>query len=273
MIFRELNDGRCIPALGFGTWELEGDVCSDAVETALQIGYRHIDTAVRYGNEASVGRGVARSGLPRAEVFVTTKVWHDSLHYDALLRSIEQSLDRLGMTYVDLFLVHWPNPAVPLADTMSALAEVRKRGWARSIGVSNFTIGLLREAFDRLKMPLVANQVEMHPFLDQRRLYGEMRARGMVAEAYQPLAGGKAMADPVIGEIARRYNRTPAQVTLRWLLDREGVVAIPRSRKRENIASNFDVFSFALDPGDRARIDGLQGNGRFLSPAFSPQWD
>ncbi|HVX77533.1 MAG TPA: aldo/keto reductase [Bradyrhizobium sp.] len=272
MIFRNLKSGR-IPALGLGTWELEGDECVNAVERALEIGYRHIDTAVRYGNEVNVGRGVLRSGLPRDSLFITTKVWHDSLQYDQVLRSLESSLDRLGMDYVDLFLVHWPNPSVPLEATMSAMAELLERGWARNIGVSNFTIALLRKTCEELRIPISANQFEMHPFLDQDQLLGEVRRHGLVAEAYQPLAGGKVLSSPELTAIAKRYGRSPAQIVLRWLLQKDDVVAIPRSRNPANIASNFDVFSFELEEDDCRQIEALRGRTRYVNPSFAPQWD
>jgi 2,5-diketo-D-gluconate reductase B len=272
MIYRNLKSGK-IPALGLGTWELEGDQCVDAVGRALEIGYRHIDTAVRYGNESEVGRGIARSGLPRDELFITTKVWHDSLQYDQVLHSAESSLDRLGVDCVDLFLVHWPNPAVPLETTMSAMVEVLNRGWARNIGVSNFTAALLRRTCEELRIPISVNQFEMHPFFDQDRLYGEVRRHGLVAEAYQPLAGGKVFASPELGSIAKRYGRTPAQIALRWLIQKEDVVAIPRSRKPENLASNIDIFSFELEETDCRQIDALRGGTRNLNPAFAPEWD
>src|SRR5258708_7817493 len=216
MIFRELM-GQRIPALGFGTWELEGSVCEDAVSRALDVGYRHVDTAVRYGNEASVGRAVRRSGVPRSEIFLTTKVWHDSLRHDQVIASLRDSLSRLQSDYVDLFLVHWPNPAIPLEETMAALMEVRGRGWARNIGVSNFTRAHIATVKDIIGAPIVINQVELHPYLDQGQLMNYMRSKEMVVEAYQPLASGKVMKDPTICEIACRYGKTAAQITLRWL--------------------------------------------------------
>ncbi|WP_321944279.1 aldo/keto reductase [Paraburkholderia tropica] len=262
-----------MPALGFGTWELEGDVCVDAVSRALDVGYRHVDTAVRYGNEAQVGRALRASGIARDELFVTTKVWHDALRHDDVLASLERSLDRLGLDYVDLFLVHWPNPAVPLAETLAAMGEARASGRARHIGVSNFTIAHLKEGCDVLDATLDAHQFELHPYLDQTALIAATRQRGMIVEAYQPLAGGLVIRDAEIAEIARRYNRSAAQIALRWLMDQPDVVAIPRSRNAANIASNLAIFDFELDAADIQRIDGLRGNRRFVNPAFAPQWD
>ncbi|MGR3378975.1 aldo/keto reductase [Salipiger abyssi] len=272
MIFRNIGDFR-MPALGLGTWQLQGEVGIDAVSYALEVGYRHIDTAVRYENEAEVGKAIAKAGLPRDELFVTTKVWHDSLTHDDVIASAERSLDRLGIDYVDLLLVHWPNPDIPLEETMAAMAELRSRGVARSIGVSNFTLPLLETVCETLGSPVVANQIEYHPYLDQSRILGYLRERGMVLEAYQPLAGGKVLSDPVIGEIAARHGRTPAQVTLNWLLAQEAVVAIPRSHNPKNIKGNFEVFDFTLSPEDHARIDALTGNRRFVDPSFAPDWD
>lgn len=272
MIFRDIA-GAAMPALGFGTWELEGHVCIDAVSHALDAGYRHIDTAWRYGNEAEVGTALTRSGLPRADLFVTTKVWHDSLAYDDVLASAERSVERLGTGHVDLLLVHWPNPAIPLEETMAAMVEAKDRGLARNIGVSNFTLALLAQVCETLGAPIVANQIELHPFLDQSRLLDWLRPRGIVAEAYQPLARGRALTDPVIREIAARHGRTPAQVTLNWLLAREGVVAIPRSHNPSNIKGNFEIFDFALDADETARIDALASGTRLTDPSFAPDWD
>lgn len=272
MLYRDMKGSR-IPALGLGTWELEGEVCVESVRRALDVGYRHVDTAVRYGNEQQVGRALRESGIPRADLFVTTKVWHDALAHDDVLASLERSLDRLGLAYVDLFLVHWPNPTVPLAETLAAMQEAKASGRARHIGVSNFTKAHLQESCDTLGVSLDAHQFEMHPYLDQTELMAQTRRRGMIIEAYQPLGGGKVMEDSTIAEIAGRYNRTAAQIALRWLMHKPDVVAIPRSRTAANIASNIAIFDFELDAVDIARIDGLRGNRRFINPAFAPQWD
>jgi 2,5-diketo-D-gluconate reductase B len=271
MLYRDLKGTR-MPALGFGTWELEGDVCVEAVKRALDAGYRHVDTATRYGNEEQVGQALRASGIARDELFVTTKVWHDALRHADVLASLDRSLDRLGLACVDLFLVHWPNPDVPLEETLAAMAEAKASGRARHIGVSNFTMKHL-QACEAQGAPLDAHQFELHPYLDQTDLIAATRRRGMVVEAYQPLAGGLVMKDATIGEIARRYNRSAAQIVLRWLMHKPDVVAIPRSRNPANIASNIAIFDFELDAADIRRIDALRGNRRFVNPAFAPQWD
>ncbi|MBJ3778429.1 aldo/keto reductase [Acuticoccus mangrovi] len=273
MIYRTLLGGHRMPALGFGTWELEGDVCRQAVETALEVGYRHIDTAVRYGNEAAVGAALAASGVPREALFVTTKVWHDSLTAPAVRASAEASLGCLGLDYVDLLLVHWPNPEVPLEETLEAFAALQAEGLARSIGVSNFPVRLIEQAVDAIGARVATNQVEFHPFLDQSRLHAALEARGIVLSAYQPLAGSRALSEPVVVEIAAARGRTPAQIVLRWILQQEGTAAIPRSRNPVNIRRNFEIFDFTLSTAEMGRISRLRGERRFLTPSFAPEWD
>lgn len=272
MIYRDLQ-GIKIPALGFGTWELEGTECETAVGHAIDVGYRHIDTAPRYGNEADIGRALRVAGVPREQMFLTTKVWHDSLRYEQVLASLRASLDRLQTDYVDLFLVHWPNPAVALEDTMAAMVEAQHLGWTRRIGVSNFTRALLTRCRDDIKVPVVVNQVEFHPYLKQSKLRQWLNGSGTLLEAYQPLASGRVMKDPVIGDIAASHGRNPAQVTLRWMMQQDDLVAIPRSRTPKNIADNFHIFDFELTPDEMTAITLLQGNNRFLSPSFAPEWD
>lgn len=266
--------GASIPALGFGTWQLEGDVCVEAVKTALACGYRHIDTAQIYDNEAEVGEALADSGVGREDVFVTTKVWMDQMEEARLQGSVELSLKRLGLDRVDLLLIHWPNPDVPLAETMAALSEVKRFGMTRHIGVSNFPIGLLEEAIALASEPLVTNQVEYHPLLDQQAMLSACRRNGLALTAYSPLGRGGLLSNPVLREIAEADGKSSAQVTLRWLIQQEGVVAIPRSGDPAHIRGNFDVFDFALSDTEMQRIFALaEPGGRMTDPEWAPQWD
>jgi len=266
--------GARIPALGLGTFTLKDDACVAMVEHAIKAGYRHIDTAQMYDNEAAVGAGVRHGGVKRDEIFVTTKVWWDRAREGDLERSVEESLGRLGFDPVDLVLLHWPNPEVPVKETMRALNRVKRDGLARHIGISNFPTALMNEALAHTQEPLVANQVEYHPYLDQAAVLERARAAGMVLTAYCPVAQGKVFDEPLLREIGERYDKTPGQVALRWLVQQEGVAAIPRSSKPENVTANLAVFDFALSDDEMAAISGLaRPGGRLVKPAFSPDWD
>lgn len=268
-------NGASIPAIGMGTWTLMGEECSALVAHALGFGYRHVDTAAMYDNEEAVGAGLRASGVPRDEVFVTTKVWWSDLAADDLRRSAEASLRRLGLDAVDLLLIHWPNPRVPLAETIGALNRARDDGLARHIGVSNFPTALLAEALSLSRAPLVANQVENHPYLDQRKVHAACRAAGMAMVSYCPLhRGGGLFAEDAVRAAAEAHGKTPAQIVLRWHIQQEGVVAIPRTTRRERLAENVAVFDFALNDDEMAAISGLRGRGRRICDyGFSPNWD
>lgn len=256
--------GADIPAIGFGTWQLKGDTCRRRVEDALEFGYRHLDTAVLYDNEQEVGEGLRASGVRRDDVWVTTKVWRDALRADDLRRSIEGSLQRLGLDRVDLLLIHWPNAEIPLRETIPALCRVQREGLTRAIGVSNFNVALLEEAVALADEPIVTNQVEYHPFLSQQKVLAACRRHGVSLTAYSPLAQGKIATDPMITSMASEKGVTPGQLTLRWLIQQEGVIAIPRSSSRERTGENLDVFSFQLTEDEMqsisllARPDGRQ---------------
>ncbi|HEX8568869.1 MAG TPA: aldo/keto reductase [Caulobacteraceae bacterium] len=245
-----------IPALGFGTWQLEPLDARRMVQAALEIGYRHIDTAFIYNNEAEVGAAIRASGVPRDEVFLTTKIWVDSFHEGDLQAAAQGSVDRIGVGPVDLLLLHWPKPHPPLAETIGALNDARERGLTRSIGLSNFPSGLWRDAAALSAAPLVTNQVEYHPYLSQKTLLQTARELGSSLTAWSPLAQGKVADDPVIGEVARAHGKTPGQVTLRWLLQ-QGVIAIPRTTKESRARENFDVFDFELTEEEMGRISAL----------------
>ena len=266
--------GTTVPRLGFGTWRLSGEACRDAVATAMRLGYRHIDTAAMYGNEAEVGAALHGSGVARQDLFVTTKVWRDDLAPEALLRSASASLERLKLDHLDLLLIHWPNAAVPLRDTMAALDETVDRGWTRQIGVSNFPVALLAEAQRLTRHTIFANQCEYHPGLDQTALIEACRATGTAFVAYRPLGQGRQLADPVIGGIAARHGVTPSQVVLRWHMQQPDIVAIPRSASPAHIAENAAVFDFALTEAEMAAIFDLgDGTERHVAPDFAPAFD
>lgn len=267
-------NGAEIPAIGLGTWDLRGATCEACVDFALGMGYRHIDTAAMYENERQVGNAVRASSVPRSDIFLTTKVWPDDAGDGACQRSVEASLSRLRLDYVDLVLLHWPNPDVPLPETMGALGEVKRRGLARHIGVSNFTAKLLREAVARSEEPVAVNQVEFHPYLDQSAVHGECRKHAVALTAYSPLAKGRVFDDPMLREIGERHDKTPGQVTLRWLVQQKGVIAIPRSSKPEHIAEAFDIDGFALSEDEMQRIAALGTSaGRLVNLSWAPDWD
>lgn len=266
--------GVAVPALGFGTWRLNGATCRRAVGEALDAGYRHIDTAAMYGNEDAVGAAIADSGLPREALFVTTKLWMDDLAADRVADAAARSLDRLGLDHVDLLLIHWPSAEVPLAGTLGAMASVQRAGRARLIGVSNFPADLLDRAAAESLLPIACDQVEYHPFLGQRAVLAAARRIGAMVTAYCPLARGRVLDHPVLAEIGRRHGKSAIQVALRWLVQQDRVAAIPKATAPERIRANFDIWDFALDAGETARIDGLAGAGqRFIDPAWAPDWD
>lgn len=273
MIFVEANGAR-IPAVGLGTWELSGPVAARIVEYALGIGYRHVDTARMYGNEREVGAAIRASGVPREEVFVTTKIWPDSFRRGELQRAAADSVERLGFV-PDLLLLHWPNPTVPLAETMAALVDARERGYTRHIGISNFPTPLMAEAIRLSPVPLVTNQVEYHPFLSQKRVLAACRAAGMALTAYCPLARGRVFGHPVLRRIGARYGKNEAQVALRWLIQQPMVTAIPRSARPEHVKSNFEIFDFALNDQEMAEISALADRrGRVVDiEGLAPRWD
>ncbi|MCL4767605.1 MAG: aldo/keto reductase [Hyphomicrobiaceae bacterium] len=269
--------GAAIPVIGYGTWPLKGEACAQAVATALACGYRHLDTAAMYENEAAVGEGLRASGVARKDVWVTTKVWWEDIAEGALQRSAEASLARLGLDQVDLLLIHWPSKAVPLAQSIRALNDAKRRGLARHIGVSNFPSRMLEEAVALSDAALVANQCEYHPHLDQSKVLAACRRHGIAFVSYCPLGRGSVggvLKEPSVREIADRIGRTPAQVVLRWHVQQPDVVAVPKSADPKRIAENLDVFGFSLEEADMRRLSGLaRPDGRVVSLAFAPDWD
>ena len=263
--------GTEVPKLGYGTWQVTGRDAIEGVQDALSLGYRHIDTARMYGNEDEVGEGIRASGVDREDIFLTTKVWTADFTRDRLVAAAEDSVRRLGTDDVDLLLLHWPNPDVDLAETIGAMVELKDRGLIRQLGVSNFPTRLVEEALRH--GPVFANQVEAHPYLDQRRLLGQAAEHDLLFEAYSPFAHGHLHDDPVLTEIGEAHGKSAGQVALRWLLDRPQVCALPKASSHERRAQNLDVFDFALGDDERARIDGLERGLRTADPSFAPEWD
>jgi len=273
-VCRTFPGGATVPAIGFGTGRL-GNACGPIVATALAAGYRHLDTARKYGSERGVGEGIRASAVRRDEIFLTTKVSHEHLRAADFERSVETSLRELGVDWVDLLLVHWPNPQIPLAEGMRALADAKRQGLTRHIGVANFNIALLDEAIHLCPEPLVMLQAEYHPYLNQARLLEACRQRGLIFTAYCPLARGRLVGDPAIGEIARARGKSIAQIALRWLVQQDSVVPIPRSSNAARIAENLEVFDFDLSADEMARVGALaRSDGRIANPAGrAPAWD
>lgn len=265
-----------IPSFGLGTFRLKGQTVIDSVRNALDVGYRAIDTAQIYGNEADIGQAIAESGVPRPSLFLTTKIWIDNLSPTKLVPSLQESLAKLRTDHVDLTLIHWPSPggAVPLAETLQALSEARAQGLTKQVGVSNFTIALLREAIALAGREQIAtNQVEISPYLQNRKLAAFAREHGIHLTSYMTLAYGKAVQDPVLEAIAERHKATPAQVALAWALQ-QGYSVIPSSTRRENLQGNLKAAELRLSEEDMAAIAALDRNERIASPeGIAPQWD
>jgi len=267
------TQGMHMPKLGLGTWRLKGPECVDAVQRAIGLGYRHIDTAEMYGNEDAVGEAVANAGVKRADLHVTTKVWYENLGADAMQRSIDGSLAKLRMDYVDLYLIHWPAPGMDLADALVNLMRVKEQGKARAIGVSNFPMAMLRRAVEELHAPIACNQIEYHVLLGQHPVVDYAQGIGVSIAAYAPLAQGRLAEHEELQAIARKHNATPAQVALKWLLDQPGVAAIPKANRAESQQANLDALRIELDDTDRAVISMLPKTQRFVNPGWAPVWD
>lgn len=267
----KIKDCR-MPVLGLGTWELKGELCRTGVRTALELGYRHIDTARMYGNEEYVGRGIKDAGINREEFFLTTKIAPGNLHPDGIRREASESLKLLQMDYVDLLLVHWPDDAVPIEKTLAAMRDLQEEGKVRHLGVSNFTVEWL-EKTRRVDVELVCNQVEYHVYLSQAPVMEWVREQEMALVAYSPLARGKAVEDDTLSEIGKRYGKSAAQVALRWLIQQNRVAAIPKGTSEDHIRANMEIFDFDLNEDEMKRISGLGEHGRVIDPPFAPDWD
>ena len=263
--------GVTVPALGFGTWLITGAAAEEGVRDALEIGYRQIDTARAYENEREVGRGIAGSGVPREEIWLTTKVPREDAEPDRVRASAEASLRDLGTEYVDLLLLHWPNEDVPVERTLEAMSALQQEGKVRHLGLSNFPAGMLREALDLA--PVLCDQVEYHPLLDQSRLLELAAERDVIITAYSPLAHGEVLAEPTLQRIGEAHGKSPGQVALRWLLDQPRVSPIPKASSHERRVENFDVLDFALTDDDHEAIAALRKDVRTADPSWGPDWD
>jgi 2,5-diketo-D-gluconate reductase B len=272
--FSLIAHGATLPAIGYGTMELPQRP-AELVAFAIASGYRAIDTARKYGTEERVGEGIRASGIARSELFVTTKVTEENAREADFLKSAETSLKALGLDYVDLLLVHWPQPKVPFAETLGALAKAKRRGLTRHIGVSNFTIAMLDEAVRVCPEPLVTNQIEYHAYLPQDRMIAALKRHGMILTAYCPVARGKLLEDATVAAIAKVHGKTPAQICLRWLIEQPMVAAVPRALEEAHIADNLDVFDFSLSDDEMARLSALRSRNIRIAnpPERAPQWD
>ena len=265
--------GARIPLIGLGTWDLRGRTCARLVEQALRLGYRHVDTAEMYDNEREVGEGLRASGIKREEVFVTTKIWPSHFAPRELERSAKDSLVRLRLSEVDLLLLHWPNPQIPLSETLGALCKVKRDGLARHIGVSNFTVVLVEEAVKLASEPLVCNQIEVHVFLDQSKVIAASRKRGMAIVAYSPVARGGLKSDKVLARIGKAHGKSASQIALHYLVQ-QGIIPIPRTANPDHLAADLAVFDFKLGDGEMAEIGALKRpDGRVVNPPHAPKWD
>jgi 2,5-diketo-D-gluconate reductase B len=267
------TQGVAIPRLGFGTFRMPGADAQPVVESAIALGYRHIDTAAMYENEAAVGAAIAASGVGRTELFVTTKVWHDQLAPDALHRAFDTSLRKLGLDQVDLYMIHWPSQDMDMVATLETLMSLRERGLTRAIGVCNFNLPMLRRAVEEIGAPIASVQVEYHPYLSQSALLFYLRRHGLPLTAYAPLAQGRAANDPVLASIGQKYGVSAAQIAIAWLLDQPGVAVIPKAGRPESQKANLAALDIRLDDEDRAAIAALPKDQRFVRPHFAPEWD
>ncbi len=267
------TQGIRLPRLGLGTFRMQGDACRAAVESALSLGYRHIDTAEMYANEEAIGAAIASAGVPRNELHLTTKVWHENLAPDAIRRAFDASLKKLGLDFVDLYLVHWPSRTMDLPTVFETLMKLKEDGRTRAIGVANFTLALLKTTVEEIKAPIACNQVEYHMMLDQSKVKGYLAAKSIPLVAYCPLAQGRAAGDATLTAIGKKHSASAAQVALKWLLDQDGVAAIPKASRAESQKANLDALDIRLDDDDRKAIAALPKDQRFVNPGFAPAWD
>jgi len=265
--------GISLPRLGLGTFRMQGEVCRAAVESALALGYRHIDTAEMYGNEDAVGAAIAASRVARGNLHVTTKVWHENLAPDAIRRAFDASLKKLKLDHVDLYLVHWPSKNMNLPAIFETLLKLNQEGRTRAIGVANFNIALLKTVVEQVKAPVACNQIEYHVMLDQTPMRKYLASKSIPLVAYAPLAQGRAASDETLIAIGRKHNASAAQVALKWLLDQDGVAAIPKASRAESQQANLGALKVKLDDEDRKAIAALPKDKRFVNPGFAPAWD
>ena len=265
----KLNNGKSIPALGLGTWQLKGESCINSVKGAIEMGYTHIDTAEIYGNEEEVGRAIKETGIPRAELFITSKKFPFQLTYNSVIKSCEKSLKKLSTDYLDLYLLHWPKRKKNMK-YLEAFKKLLDEGKIKSFGVSNFTIHHLKDIFptiENLGLKISVNQVEFHPLLYQKELLEFCKEKNIVMTAYSPLARGMVYENDILKEIGIKYNKTPGQISLRWLLQKD-IVVIPKASSEKHLTENINVFDFKLKEEDVHRIDNIAERKRFINPPF-----
>jgi 2,5-diketo-D-gluconate reductase B len=267
------TQGINLPKLGLGTFRMQGDVCRAAVESALGLGYRHLDTAEMYANEEAVGAALAASTVARKDLHITTKVWNENLAPDAIRRAFDTSLKKLRLDQIDLYLVHWPAPRMNLPAMFETLMKLKEEGRTRAIGVANFNIALLKTVVEEIKAPIACNQVEYHVMLDQTPLRKYLAANSIPLVAYCPLVQGRVASDETLAAIGRKHNASAAQVALKWLLDQDDVAAIPKASRAESQQANLDALKVTLDDADRKAIAALPKNKRCVNPGFAPAWD
>ncbi|MGB8401375.1 aldo/keto reductase [Bradyrhizobium sp.] len=267
------TQGISLPRLGLGTFRLQGDACRVAVESALSLGYRHLDTAEMYGNEEPIGAAIAAAGVARQDLHVTTKVWHENLAPDAIRRAFDTSLKKLKLDHVDLYLVHWPSRNMNLPAIFETLMKLKGEGRTRAIGVANFTTALLKTVVEEIRAPIACNQIEYHVMLDQTPVREYLAAKSIPLVAYCPLAQGRVATDEVLTKIGRKHHASAAQVALKWLLDQDGVAAIPKASRPESQQANLDALKVTLDDEDRKAIAALPKDTRCVNPGFAPAWD
>ena len=267
------TQGVSLPRLGLGTYRMQGDVCRAAVESALGLGYRHIDTAEMYGNEEAIGAAIATAKVARKDLHITTKVWNENLAPDAIRKAFDTSLKKLRLDHVDLYLVHWPAKNMNLPAMFETLLRLKQEGRTRAIGVANFNIALLKTVVEEIKAPIACNQVEYHVMLDQTPLRKYLNAKAIPLVAYCPLAQGRAASDETLMAIGRKHGASAAQVALKWLLDQDGVAAIPKASRAESQRANLGALNVGLDEEDMKAIAGLPKDQRFVNPGFAPAWD
>lgn len=265
--------GIDVPEIGLGTYKLHDRECARAVRMALEIGYRHIDTAQMYKNGREIGESIRISNVDREDIFLTTKIWHTNLDPDDVLQTTEESLRHLDTPYVDLLLIHWPNEQYDLRKTIESMLVLRDQGKAMNIGVCNFPLPLLKKLNEEIRAPVFCNQVEFHPYIDQLDMLDYVIENDILLTAYSPLARAKVENDEVIREIAENHGKSPVQVALRWLIEQENVVAIPKATSREHLEENIDVFDFHLSDEEFERIDRLEKGTRLVNPSFAPDWE
>jgi 2,5-diketo-D-gluconate reductase B len=267
------TQGISLPKLGLGTFRMQGDACRAAAESALELGYRHIDTAEMYANEEAIGAALAASGVARRDLHITTKVWHENLAPDAIRKAFDASSKKLRIDQVDLYLVHWPSKNMNLPAIFETLMKLKEEGRTRAIGVANFTTALLKTVVEEIRAPIACDQVEYHVMLDQTSLRKYLAAKSIPLVAYCPLAQGRVASDETLTAIGKKHNASAAQVALKWLLDQDGVAAIPKASRAESQQANLDALKVKLDDEDRKAIAALPKNMRCVNPGFAPAWD